>query len=389
MPANNRFQHQTYTNGAPTATYHLVTPDPTPPVGTEAYRQRMQRVGRALRAANVAAIYLVHGTFAGNDAFGLIRHVERIVPAAGDTLRRFGKQMFDALAGDTGNYTRHYARQLQEGISAEGEPPIDVRLFHWSSENHHVARADGAVRLIDSLVSMDHAKGRRVLLWGHSHAGNVFSLVTNLLAGEREDRERFFTAAGRYGCPRRPWASPARVSVWQRMKSLLAHQGNPLEGVKLDFVTFGTPIRYGWDTGGYAKLLHFVNHRPVEGLPPYRAPFPLTKDDVLLATHGDCIQQLAVAGTNLPPGVLSWRAFRAEKNFGKLLQAGLRTRDLLKRLQAGARVPHEGTTLLVNYGSSQGLVGQHLAGHAVYTREEHLLFHAEQIAKRLYGGSFG
>ena len=36
-------------------------------------------------------------------------------------------------------------------------------------------------------------------------------------------------------------------------------------------MTFGTPIRYGWDSGGYARLLHFIHHRPAPGLPADRA----------------------------------------------------------------------------------------------------------------------
>jgi hypothetical protein len=48
------------------------------------------------------------------------------------------------------------------------------------------------------------------------------------------------------------------------------------------------------------------------------------------------------------------------------------------------RVPTEGTTLLVDYGPPRCNVVQHLAGHAVYTRPEWMLFHAEETARRLY-----
>jgi hypothetical protein len=241
------------------------------------------------------------------------------------------------------------------------------------------------VRLIGELTALDLPADSRVLLCGHSHAGNVFALVTNLLAGDAASRKAFFAAARGYY--RMSLLGRRDVPEWRQVRRLLRADVNPLAGMRLDFVTFGTPIRYGWDTGGYDRLLHVIHHRPAEGLPEYRAPFPPEKEDLLSAAHGDCIQQLAVAGTNLPPNVLLWRAFMADQRLGALLQPGLRRRDLVQRLSAGRRVPDEGTTMLVDYGPAQGTVAQHLAGHAVYTREEHALFHAEAIAQRFYGGS--
>ncbi|KKK59925.1 hypothetical protein LCGC14_3029480, partial [marine sediment metagenome] len=54
------------------------------------------------------------------------------------------------------------------------------------------------------------------------------------------------------------------------------------------------------------------------------------------------------------------------------------------RFKAGAIVPDAGTSLLVDYGLPQSGIGEHLAGHAVYTRKKWLLFHAEEVARRLY-----
>ena len=48
-------------------------------------------------------------------------------------------------------------------------------------------------------------------------------------------------------------------------------------------------------------------------------------------------------------------------------------------------VPEEGTSLLVDYGPAQGHIAQHFAGHAVYTRPEWMLFHAEEVTRRFYG----
>ena len=47
--------------------------------------------------ASVGAIYLVHGTFVGNDALGLINRVAGFFPTAGLVLRDVQKQLVDAL----------------------------------------------------------------------------------------------------------------------------------------------------------------------------------------------------------------------------------------------------------------------------------------------------
>jgi hypothetical protein len=76
----------------------------------------------------------------------------------------------------------------------------------------------------------------------------------------------------------------------------------------LDVVTLGTPVRYGWDAAGYGNLLHFIHHRPVDGLPDDRAPFLPSAEDILQAKQGDCVQQLGIAGTNFTPPAWAWLA---------------------------------------------------------------------------------
>jgi hypothetical protein len=154
-------------------------------------------------------------------------------------------------------------------------------------------------------------------------------------------------------------------------------------------VTFGTPIRYGWDTDGYARLLHVVHHRPRDGFPQHRTALPTSVEDILRAADGDYVQQLGIAGTNLTPNILAWRAWLADVRLSRLLQRGVRRRDLLARLKAGMRVPDEGHTLLVDYGPIDGHIGQHHAGHAVYTRRTWLPFHAREVVDRFYGDLSG
>jgi hypothetical protein len=334
-----------------------------------------------LRVAGVAGLYLVHGTFVGADALGVIAELARFLPKAGSALNDVAKIVVAKLLGDVGNYTESHVRLLSEGFSSQGGS-LPIRLFSWTSRNDHIGRADAAVRLIDELSRLKIEPNRRLVMWGHSHAGNVFALASNLLSADRPTLNRFFRTARAYY--RWPLMGCVDVPVWERVHRLLSRRS--VEGwlPQLDLVTFGTPIRYGWDTGGYARLLNFINHRPEPGLPEYLAPFPPTIDHLLGAYDGDYVQQFGIAGTNLPPSLLAWRTWWADRRLGRMLEANVTPSTTAERLEVGARVPADGTTLLVEYGSPDGAVHQHHAGHSVYTKPEWMLFHVEEMVNTFY-----
>lgn len=382
MPPANRFRHQTYTDAAPTVPYALLRPEGQPPVDSDEFRGRMRLVGDQLRAAGVTAIYLIHGTFVGTDALGLIEDLSRFAPQTAAPLRRLVKSTMDGLYREAGNYTADYARLFESSLRGESGPPILVRLFNWTSENHHLGRARAAVRLIDQLCRLPVATGQRVQLWAHSHGGNVLALLTNLIVAEPAARDEFFAAGRLYHGGNQGDTSDA--PTWDRVREMLERGTLPFTGANLDLVTFGTPIRYGWDTEGYSRLLHFVNHRPQSKLPEYRTHFPPTVRNVLRASGGDYVQHVGIAGTNSLPHLLAWQTWRADRRFNRLLQSGIRARTLRVRLKLGQRVPDEGTTLLVDYGLPREPFARHLAGHGVYTHREWMLFHAEEIARRFY-----
>lgn len=335
-----------------------------------------------MRAANVGAIYLVHGTFAGTDALGLFAALGRLMPGADKALRKVAKAIVDGVTGENGNYTAEYGRLLENSLSYHCAPRISVRLFNWSSENNHIGRADGAVRLLDELRSLNLPPGERVMLWGHSHGGNVFALLTNLLGADMEARAAFFEAAKDYY--RWPLAGWVDIPVWERARTLLARESKPLGDRPLDIVTFGTPVRYGWNKSGYSKLLHFVHHRPAPGRSTYRAHFPETVDELLNAEYGDYVQHFGIAGTNAMPPLVAWRAWKADRKLNALLQPHLPPSALLSRLRFGVRVADAGETLLVDYGRTYEPLVKHLAGHAVYTRRDWMLCHIEEIVRRWY-----
>lgn len=382
MVEGNPFRHQTYAATRPTAPHRLLSPPACPPVGSDEFRRRMRHVGTTLRRSGVVRVYLAHGTLVGIDALGVLSELARSFPSAGKAVQGVIKRIVDKVAGEAGNYTPSYARCFESSMHRSGRQRIPVQLFHWSSENHHLGRADAAVRLIAELASLKLKPSQRVLLWGHSHAGNVFALTTHLLAGNRQAVDRFFEAAEIYY--RWPVVGCVDVPIWKQVRDLLRGESQPFAGASLDLVTFGTPIRYGWDPNGYSRLLHFVNHRPRAGLPKYRAKFPPKLEDILDGADGDYVQQLGIAGTNVTPSLFSWRAWMADSRLNRLLQGDSLPQKTLERFKAGAIVPDQGTTLLVDYGRPEGTIAQHHAGHAVYTGKRWLLFHAEEVVRRFY-----
>lgn len=380
MPPRNCFRHQVYQACAPVAPYELLTPDPRAiePIAD----QERRRWNDQLRAAGVAAVYLMHGTFVGQDALGVARKLTHIWPFAGRSLQQFVKRVIDGIAHDAANYTAAFADQLQRAINVPERPTIPVKLFYWSSENLHVARADAAIQLLDMVAQADPPVDGRVLVWGHSHAGNVLALLTNLLGAPAEVRDEFFRACRYYY--RLPYLGIVDAPAWPRVAERWFGRDAARPPVIFDIATFGTPIRYGWDALGYGHLLHFINHRPQPGLAPYVACLPQDPQQVLSAEGGDYIQLLGIAGTNLIPDGLSWRAWNAELRLHRLVQHNVRSRQLWQHVRCGVRVADEGTTLLVDYGDARQPFFRQLAGHAVYTRIAWLPFHLREIMNRFY-----
>jgi hypothetical protein len=383
MPIQNQFRHQTYDTGRPTAPFEILRPAMPSDIDSPESQQQLHEAGDAFRKAGVTAIYLLHGTFVGADASGWIRKLRRLWPYAGNQVEANVKRLLDTLMADAGNYTQAYAQRLQQSLSPDLKSRIPVHLCVWSSENHHIGRADGAVRFLSELLS--YPPGSRIQIWSHSHGGNVMALLTNLIAADEETRERFFTACRCYYCW--PWTKHVDLPAWKKAIAVFSDddQRSHVNSIRLDMVTFGTPIRYGWDRGGYDHLLHFVNHRSQNDQEPYAAVMPKKFEDVMNATGGDYIHQFAVAGSNLPPGLLSWRASLANRRLSGLVQGNVGETSIAARVTRGLRVANDGLTLLVDYQDNGPSFSAHLAGHAVYTREKWMAFHAAEIAQRFYG----
>ncbi len=384
MPTSSPFSHQQYRLAAPISPHHLLSPAVPDADSAElglSRRRRWRQIAAAYHAAGISTIYLVRGSV-GLAAASTLEALARTFPPAGSVLRRAYHELAASSADESATFTPAYAREFERSLRADGRPRINVRLIEWSDENNHLGRADAAVRLVASLLANRDQQHGRALIWAHGHGGNVAALATHLLSGNRDDVEAFFAAAEIYY--RWPLLGWIDIPLWRSVQSLLADPADRSGRRPLDLVTFGTPVLYGWNQAGYNRLLHFVFHRPAPGLPAYRAPFPLEPERIFRAADGDYVQQLGIAGTDVPPGIFAWRARWADRRLGRMFQASLPDSPTVERLRPGVRVAESGTTLLVDYGARRGRLAEHCGGHAVYAQPEWLLFHAGEVARRFY-----
>jgi hypothetical protein len=394
MPEANQFRHQPYPSkpSAPVVFRSLDSGIPDDRTFPELHTTL--KVGRVI---------LVHGTFMGDDPFGVVETLKSFakeVPAlaavlsgAADSVARHTRPFLAHLARDLGNYTPAFRDRFQNLVG--DDPRVELMDPTWSSENHHLARADLAVRLLDQLLQRPLIAGQKTLLWGHSHAGNGFAILSNLLANDRKSVQKFFSAIG-----------PIEGGHWSRVQRALSASATPHPLAKSVLVaTFGTPVRYGWDTTGLDGLVHLNFHRIFDQQNPERARplFPLYSiSEVLGATWGDWVQTFAIAGTDVPsiPGA------RAIQQLELLLEGSLeapvhdwdtrliasqRVRDACARWKHGTRCHADGVNLLVDYKESGetlflGMPIEAAAmGHGVATSVHWLPAHLDAIVTAFQG----
>lgn len=355
MPHQNQFRHQSYNDQFDPAQVRWLKVGDVP----------APREFAALEAENIRTVILVHGTFVGQDMTGLTSRLAHRFPQWFRLLADLQKSSWDHVLGDDGNYCPEFQSSLQTQLAPLA---IQVQRFVWSSENSHIGRADAAIRLINLLP--DCLKNGRVMMWGHSHGGNVLALVTNLLTASADRIRRFFASCAVYY---RSFRSARTWQHWREARRIILEK--TIDPQQLILITFGTPVRYGWDAGGYYRLAHFIHHVPAADTPPHLAVFPPSAEAALKGNQGDLIQQLGIAGTDMIPSLTAWRLRRAERRLKLLLQPGLRTRDLYQRWQQGRRVHEDGMNYLVDYQLRDESVVSHHLGHAIYTRINQLQQH--------------
>lgn len=238
MPVENHFQHQQY------PTEPVVTPVLRTLNVNDAAEADFSKLHTVLK---IGRVVLVHGTFMGDDPFGIadtLKSVATAVPLLAGPLNRLAEVSVEktrpftvSVTGDVGNYHEPFRRRFQE--LAGDDPLVELLSPTWSGQNHHLARADLAVRLLHQLLVRPLLPDQNVLLWGHSHAGNGFALLTNLLANHKPSVARFFDAAAQQG-----------VTHWDEVRTNLESASSPhplarrilIAGFATPVHTAGTPL---------------------------------------------------------------------------------------------------------------------------------------------------
>jgi hypothetical protein len=350
-----------------------------PAEGSDAWRASMAELGSRMRTAGTRLVVFAHGSFVGNDPLALARTLEgaaaivpgrpRFAPHLARGLRGFTRAQASRILGDLSNFPPDYVAALAAAIG------IEAADFTWSGENHHAARVQEAVRLARTLAShlgggRDRSAGagaalaakERVLLVGHSHGGQLFAILSQLLAQAHGYEELVHAAAAR----------------GEDVQVLEEHLGR-LRRCDFDVATFGTPPRYAFASGARFRVLHLVNHRPSA------AARSASLRGLLHTRHGDYVHHLGAPGSDWP--ALSAKDRALNQRLDRILGVGTDVRVWLRHVGQGLRVSPHGHTVLVDYGDQARVVPNFLAtglGHAAYTRREAMLFHMQLVTDHFY-----
>jgi hypothetical protein len=401
MPIKNDFQHATYSRADPGDRLNYLEFFSGAPPDSPAWLDAMSELGRLLTLSGVRVVLFLHGTFLGTDLFGvqrldevggLKRGYSRGIPGVdallalmreetnGLSILKGGqtlpfqdddqtKKLIDDQTGDAGNFTTTYIDLFKKAINRNAAEPIACIRTLWSCEHHHLGRAWAAVRLLERLKilcnDLNLRSRNRILVLAHGQAGLLLALASNLLA---------------------PSASAARDRFLEILK--LGQLSNDLlNGVSLDIVTFGTPVRYGWDLSGIGNLLHIVNHRPmrIDGKRWLaKMELPQITMEMPIAWGGDYVQQLAIAGSDAVPS--SPEAQAANRALWEILEPFDGFERWLECTRKAVRCQNDGHCLLVDYkDAGSHNPRDHIYGHAAYTRLNAMLFNTTEIVRMLYG----
>ncbi len=420
MPIENNFQHDEMSRKNPGERLAVRECSSGPPPDSPAWQEAMASLGTQLSQAGVRVVMFLHGTFLGTDLFGMQRLDEAgglkrgysrgisgldallalmregtngILPLPGGLTPPLKnddatKRLLDDQVGDAGNFTTAYVELFRKAVNQKVSRLIACRRELWSCENHHLGRAIAACVTLDRLRDLcaEHkfGTGDRILVQAHGHAGQVLALASNLLfPGPSASRKTLFEILTAYAQQTHNTEIPAVV---QRIDPLLP-TGTLLNGAALDVVTFGTPVRYGWNPTGMGKLLHMVNHRTLRTDGKNwlaKIELPQITMEMPVAWGGDYVQQLAVAGSDAVPSTEQAKA--ANKALWELVEPFDGFERWLECARRAVRFPADGLCVSVDYKDCTGSTNprDHIYGHAVYTRTNAMLFNAGAIVESLY-----
>ena len=420
MPIENNFQHDELSRKNPGERFAVHEVTPTTLSKSSSGQDEMAALGKRLSQIGVRVIVLLHGSIMGTDVFGvqrldelgglkrgysrgvagldallaLMREGSNGIPPLPGGLKpplandEPTKNLLDDQLSDAGNFTNAYLELMKQSLNRGLDRPIHCVRELWSCEHHHLGRAMAAVlmlgRLCDWVEVHKLGQGDRILVQAHGQAGLVLALISNLLCvtatGNRTRLLNLLSACASQV------DRPDIISTIQRVTPLLSN-GTVLNGAALDIVTFGMPVRYGWDPSGLGKLLHIVNHRTMrtDGKTWLsKMELPQITMEMPIAWGGDYVQELAVAGSDAVPTTEPAKA--ANKALWEMVEPFDGFERWLECARRAVRIPSEGLGILADYKDSTGStnVRDHYYGHAAYTRLNAMLFNTTTIVHTLY-----
>jgi hypothetical protein len=340
------------------ATYQFIRSDSLKGLSFNAELDNLEEFGVKIKKASVKSIYIIHGTFVGEDPFHLIGLLESSLPAIGQEIiqkiRQNTKKGQDLFTKDLGNFIEDHV----DILSSMTLGSIPVHNLTWSSGNHHYARVKGALKLIEDLSSKHNDKDR-VLLIGHSHAGQLFALLSQF-CDNKKNLNQILSCINSDDIPK---------DLESKLKKI--------SNLSLDFVTLGTPFRYEWKLGKKMRALHIINHRGNDILAGSTSGATFTKD-------GDYIQQWGIAGSDIKSPVNTERLIN--EKLDEFLGVGTNFDEFKLNIKKKNRIHNQGHHLLVDYGDSSKIPNmfQTVLGHGCYTRIKHLRFLISNISQRFY-----
>jgi hypothetical protein len=420
MPIENNFQYDELSRKNPGDRLAIAELTPGLEPGAPAWLDAMAQCGATLSRAGVRAVVLLHGSIMGTDVFGiqrldevgglkrgysrgvagldallaLMREDSNGIPPLPGGLRpplandEPTKNLLDDQLGDAGNFTNAYLELMKQSLTRGLDRPIHCVRELWSCEHHHLGRAIAAVsmlgRLRDWIETHKLGQGDRILVQAHGQAGLVLALISNLLCPSSiSGRPKLLSLLSSYA----EQTGQAELAETIARISPLLSSNSCLNGATLDIVTFGMPVRYGWDPSGLIKLLHIVNHRNLrtDGKTWLsKMELPQVTMEMPIAWGGDYIQELAVAGSDAVPTTEPAKA--ANKALWELVEPFEGFERWLECARRAVRIPSEGLGILADYKDCTGStnVRDHYYGHAAYTRLNAMLFNTTMIVHTLY-----
>lgn len=288
------------------------------------------------RKSSIDQIIFIHGTFAGSDPYFLEK--------TKFPLFKSYKTFFDLTQKDRGNFTKKHVKLIEEFFTQ------DASLFKWSGRNSHMARFEATIELVDNLLDKKLEGKKHILIFSHSHGGQILALLTKLL----NDKEMV-----------------SKLIEEEFLPESVTAKLNLIRKLEISMVTMGTPVRYQWALSDNIHLLHIINHRG-------KYPFGGNLFGILFTSRGDYIQQLATARTDY------YSIFDLERVKNQKLSAILNEKyqPFFRRRQ---RLHNDGVHLLIDYRDVSFFPNFYktIFGHGIYTRFDLVPYHLELIIRYL------